>query len=212
MIHELRTYQVKAGNVGQYVEQSGSIARPIRGDRYGKLLGYFSTDLGPLNQVVHLWEYADLAERAALRAGLARDERWRTEYIPKSQPLLEWQENTILSPVDWYPVRPATGNGVYELRVYRTFPGKVTEWLGQYRAIMPVREKYSSPVAVWSTEIGPLNTVAHLWGYRDANHRAEVRKAALADPAWQAFVAAATPLLQRMETKLLIPTPFSPLR
>jgi hypothetical protein len=102
--------------------------------------------------------------------------------------------------------------GVYELRVYRTHPGKVPEWLGHFRDAMPVREKYSAPVAIWSTEIGPLNTVVHLWGYRDANHRAEVRRAALGDAGWQAFLGKATPLLQTMESTLLTPTSFSPLR
>ena len=77
---------------------------------------------------------------------------------------------------------------------------------------MPVREQYSTPVGVWSTEIGPLNMVVSLWAYRDATHRAEVRAAALGDPAWQAFVQKATSLLQAMEAKLLVPAPFSPLR
>lgn len=212
MIHELRTYTVYPGKLGQYVEYAGSLSRPIRGDRFGKLLGYWSTELGALNQVLHLWEYADLAARTAARAGLARDERWIKEYLPVTAPLLVSQETMILSPAEWYPLRPAAGMGVYELRIYRTHPGKSGEWLGHFRAALPAREKYSAPVAVWSTEIGPLNTVLHLWGYRDPNHRAEVRKSALGDPAWQAFVQQATPLLQVMETKLLIPAPFSPLR
>jgi hypothetical protein len=212
MIHELRTYHVRPGHLAEYVEKSGAIGRPIRGDRYGRLVGYWTTELGPLNQVVHLWEYADLAARAAARAGLAKDERWVKEYLPVSGPLLERQENMLLTPVDWYPVRPTSGMGVYELRVYRAHPGKAPEWLGRLREVLPVREKYSAPVGIWLVEIGPLNTVAHLWGYRDANHRAEVRKAALGDPAWQAFVGTAGPLLQQMESKLLVPTPFSPLR
>jgi hypothetical protein len=102
--------------------------------------------------------------------------------------------------------------GVYELRSYRTHPGKTAEWLARFGEAMPVREKYSAPVGVWSTEIGPLNTVVSLWAYRDATHRAEVRAAALGDPGWQAFVQKATSLLQVMEAKLLVPAPFSPLR
>jgi hypothetical protein len=213
MIHELRTYAIKPGKLAEYVERSGAIGRPIRGDRYGTLLGYFSTEHGALNQVVHLWEFADLGARAAARAGLARDERWVKEYLPVSGPLLDRQENMILNPVDWRPAGPPAGpHGVYELRVYRTHPGKAPQWLGLFREIMPVREKYSSPVGIWSTEIGPLNTVVHLWAYRDGNHRAEVRGAALRDPAWQAFVQQASPLLQVMESKVLVPTAFSPWR
>jgi len=212
MIHELRTYTTQPGKLGQYLDHAAKLSRPIRGDRFGRLLGYWSTDLGPLNQVVHLWEYADLATRATLRAGLAKDERWVREYLPVSAPLLVSQETVILNPVDWYALRPSEGRGVYELRTYRAQPRKAPEWLAQFREALPVREKYSAPAGVWTTEIGPLNTVVTLWGYRDAQHRAEVRRAALGDSAWQAFVGRATPLLQVMESKLLVPAPFSPLR
>jgi len=212
MIHELRTYTVIPGKLAEYVEKSGSIGRPIRGDRFGKLLGYWSTELGPLNQVVHLWEYADLAARAAARAGLAQDARWVKEYLPVSGPMLETQDNMILTPVAWYPLRTVSGMGVYEFRMYRLHPGKLATYLDLAKDALAVREKYSAPVGYWSTEIGPLNSVVHIWPYRDANHRAEVRNAAAADPAWQAAVAQVTPLVRAQESKLLIPTPFSPLR
>jgi hypothetical protein len=213
MIHELRTYTTQPGRAGEYVELSGSVGRPIRGDRFGRLIGYFASELGSLNQVLHLWEYADLAARATARAGLAQDERWRTEYLPRSTPLLQAQENMILSPADWYPLRPPAGDGnIYELRVYRLHPGKVAQWMGLFRAGLPAREKHSAPVGVWSTEVGPLNTVAHLWAYRDPGHRAECRRAALADPAWKGTVAQLGPLMQAMTATLLAPAPFSPLR
>ena len=42
--------------------------------------------------------------------------------------------------------------------------------------------------------------------------RAEVRKAAAADPAWQEVLARVQPLIQAQESKVLIPASFSPLR
>ena len=212
MIHELRTYAVQPGKLAEYVEKSGSIARPIRGDRCGKLVGYWSTELGPLNQVVHMWEYADLAARTAARAGLATDERWVKEYLPVSGPLLQWQENMILVPVDWYPIRSTSGMGIHELRIYRLQPGKTAAYMAVAREAIPVRERYSAPLGFWTTEIGPLNTVVHIWPYRDLGHRTEARAAAWADPAWQAAVGKLSALSQTQESKLLIPTAFSPLR
>lgn len=212
MIHELRTYTIKVGRLAEYVEKSGGIGRAIRGDRYGKLLGYWSTELGPLNQVVHLWEYADLAARAAARAGLARDERWVREYLPQSSPLLDAQENMILAPFEWAPFRPASGMSLYELRTYRLVPGKGGAYGEAMREALPIREKYSAPVAYWLVEIGPLNTVVHLWGYRDLAERAEVRRALAADSAWQGAVGRLMPFLQAQEAKILVPTSFSPLR
>ena len=79
MIHELRTYTLHPGKLGQYIDHVANLAVPIRGDRFGKLLGYWSTELGTLNQVVHLWEHADFAARTAARAALAKNERWVKE-------------------------------------------------------------------------------------------------------------------------------------
>jgi hypothetical protein len=102
--------------------------------------------------------------------------------------------------------------GLYELRIYRFLPGKIAEWAKLAQAGLSIREKYSAPVGFWQVEVGPLNTVVHLWPYRDAQHRAEVRKAAAADPDWQAVLAKVHPLFQSQESKVLIPAPFSPLR
>lgn len=211
MIHELRTYSIQPGKLAEYVELAGSVSRPIRGDRFGKLVGYWTTEHGPLNQVLHMWEFADVAARAQARAGLAKDERWTKEYIPRSQPLLVGQENTLLVPVDWYPIRPTSGPNLYELRIYRFHPGKVAEWARLAQTGLPIRERHSSPVGFWQTEVGVLNTVVHLWPYRDAQHRAEVRKAVAADPRWQEVIAKLYPLLQSQESKLLVPASFSPL-
>jgi hypothetical protein len=212
MIHELRTYNVLPGRAAEYLELAGSVSQPIRGDRFGKLVGYWGTEHGPLNQVVHMWEYADVAARAQARAGLAKDERWLKEYVPRAQPLLVSQDNMLLAPLDWYPFRPASGMGIYELRSYRFQPGKIGEWAKLAQTALPIREKYSAPVGFWQVEVGPLNTVVHLWPYRDAQHRAEVRKAVAADPAWQDVIARLYPLLQAQESKVLIPASFSPLK
>jgi len=210
MIHELRRYQIKPGKLAEYVDKSRTIGRPVRGDRYGKLLGYWSTELGPLNQVVHLWEFADLAARTAARAGLAKDERWVKEYLPVSTPLLEAQENMILSPFDWAPFRPTTGMGLHELRVYRLQPGKGAAYGEAMREALPIREKHSPPVGYWLVEIGALNTVVHMWGYKDLAHRAEVRRALAADTTWQTAVGRLMPLLQSQEATILVPTSHSP--
>jgi len=102
MIVEQRTYTCHVGKSTQYVsmyEAEGlAIQRPI----LGNLVGYFTTEMGPLNQVVHMWAYEDLADRAARRAKLGADERWKA-YIAKVQPLVLTQENKILVPTKFSP-------------------------------------------------------------------------------------------------------------
>ena len=63
---------MKQGTLPDVVKAASTVSRDIRKDDYGKLEGYWSTDIGPLNQVMHLWSYTDLNERARLRAELAQ--------------------------------------------------------------------------------------------------------------------------------------------
>ena len=86
MIVEERIYTALPGKSLEYVrmyEAEGlAIQRPI----LGNLVGYFTTEIGTLNQIVHLWAYEDLADRAARRGTLLSDPRWKA-YSAKVVPL-----------------------------------------------------------------------------------------------------------------------------
>jgi hypothetical protein len=211
MIYELRTYTLFPGKLPEYLKLNAEVGRKLRGDNYGRLEGAWTTDFGTLNQYVHLWNYPDLNERERLRGELQKNEAWSREYVAQIRPLIMAQENKILSAV--LPLKPPAGAGhIYELRTYRTPPGKAGEWLGHFKAIMPTREKYSRNVGLWQTEAGQLNEVTHLWAYRDLNDRAATRGKVMEDPEWQAFLKKATPLLLEMKSVALIPTTVSPMR
>jgi len=79
-------------------------------------------------------------------------------------------------------------------------------------AVQPVREKYSKRVGLWQTEIAQLNEVAHMWVYRDATERAAVRARLMQDSDFRQFLSAATPLLVHMQSIILSPTSFSPMK
>lgn len=212
MIHELRTYTIALGRLEEFVEVTGSVGRPIRGDRYGKLLGYWTTPQGRVDQVVHLWEYPDLATRTAVRTQMMQDPRWLTEYIPRSLPLIVEQANVLLVPAEWHVMPTATGLAVYELRTSRLHPGKVSEWMTHCRAAMGVRGRYGMPVGIWSIEVGPLNTVVELWGYREPNDWLEGGRALARDPEWREMAPRLNAVTQRTDSTLLVPSSFSPLR
>ena len=121
MIYELRTYTVKPGSLGDMVKAASTLSRDIRNDDYGKLEGYWSTEIGPLNQVMHLWSYGSFDERAKKRAELAKNPRWTGEYIPLIRPLLVRQDVRLLNAIK-PPVAPASTGNIYELRNYRAKP------------------------------------------------------------------------------------------
>jgi NIPSNAP len=211
MIHELRIYTAKAGTAPLMAKNSGEVGRDVRGDKYGKLEGYWMTEIGPLNQVAHLWSYPDLNARAELRAALGRDERWNKEYLPLIRPILVRQDIRLLNPILGIN-KPATPGNVYEFRYYRLRPGSAKEWIKNFTEALPIREKYSKIVGLWQTEAGQPNEVCHLWAYPDLNARAAARAAATQDPGWQAFLKKGGDLLEEMHTMIMLPSAHSPLK
>lgn len=105
MIVEQRVYHLLPGGVAEYkrlIETEGiAIQRPI----LGRLIGYFSTEIGALNQIVHLWAYDSLEERQERRARLLSDPRW-VGFSAKLQPLMLRMENSILLPMSFSPMPP----------------------------------------------------------------------------------------------------------
>ena len=66
MIYELRTYTFQPGKQAEYLKLNLEVGRKVRGDRYGKFEGGWTTEFGMLNQYVHHWAYPDLNERDRL--------------------------------------------------------------------------------------------------------------------------------------------------
>lgn len=98
MIFELRTYTLHPGRLAEYwraYEEGGLAAQDPRLRNH--LLGYFQTELGPLNQVIHFWKYADLAERQAVRGANAARADWQA-HLARIRPLMQAQEAKILVP------------------------------------------------------------------------------------------------------------------
>ena len=88
MVYEMRTYTVKAGEMPSVVKNAGEVAREVRGDNFGKLEGYWVTEIGALGQVMHLWSFESLDERAQLRKELMQHKPWVEEYLPLILPRL----------------------------------------------------------------------------------------------------------------------------
>lgn len=102
MIVEERIYTCYCGKAQQYVKMYEAEGLAIQRPILGHLLGYFTSELGELNQVVHLWAYESLEDRGQRRARLLSDPRWK-EYAAKVQPLVLQQQNKILIPAPFSP-------------------------------------------------------------------------------------------------------------
>jgi len=212
MIYELRTYTLRPGTISDMVKAASTVSREIRGDNFGKLEGYWVTEIGPLSQVMHRWSYSDLNERARLRAELAKNQRWGSDYLPLIRPLLMRQDIRLMNALI-APVAPATSGNLYELRNYRAKPGgAVRQWLEIFTGALKHREKYSKIVGLWQTEAGQPNEVGHIWAYPDLNARAKARADAANDPGWKEFLGKSGSFLDEMHSTIMLPAPHSPLK
>ena len=97
MILEMRTYTLHAGKLGEYFRVYEAQGFELQKRLLGGFVGSFVTEIGPLNQVVHLWAYRDLNDRAARRAALAGDPQWQ-QAVANFIGFFARQETSILTP------------------------------------------------------------------------------------------------------------------
>lgn len=104
MIFELRTYQIKPGHIRQYVKQFEEKGLPVV-SRYCKIEGYWTTEIGPLNQVVNLMSFPSFEHRQTAREAWWRDPEWLEGYLPLALPLVISQENKLLTAAGFSKIR-----------------------------------------------------------------------------------------------------------
>ena len=101
-IYELRWYRAHVGKAGEWLELFKTVL-PTR-DKYTRRGGLWQSESGQLNEVVHMWVYKDLNDRAASRAKMAGDPAWQA-FIAKSPALLQQMQSIVLVPVPHSPLR-----------------------------------------------------------------------------------------------------------
>ena len=101
-IFELRTYDVVVGKMADVTELYRTEGWAAIERHPKKLVGYFTGDIGALNQLVHLWKFDDDADRRAFWKGLFSDPQFMA-VAAKLRPLLRAQENKLLMAAPWGP-------------------------------------------------------------------------------------------------------------
>jgi NIPSNAP len=104
VIVEQRDYHVHTGRLPELVQLYESEGIPLQQEILGGLVGAFTTDVGALSTYTTLWRYDTHAEREEKRARLQADDRWLT-FLAKVQPLMHTQQNRILVPTSFSPLR-----------------------------------------------------------------------------------------------------------
>jgi len=213
MLYEVRTYDVVPRSVPE-VEKRFAEAYEHR-KTYSPLAAFWHVEAGPLNQIIHVWGYNDLNERARIRAEAGKDPNWP----PKIQEFLLDMRSEIMMQHPFSPeLKPATIGPVYEMRSYTLKPGAMGRMQAGWAKALPERLKVSPLAAVWYTDLGELNKFVHVWAYKSLDERLAIRTKLREDKIWPPglrFPPAPGEddnYLVRQETKILTPSAFSPMQ
>lgn len=104
MIVEKRVYSIKPGMIGAYLDLYEREGLAVQSSHLGNLVGYFTSDIGRLSQITHMWGYADMVDRAERRSRLFADERW-IKVVTQLYTMIDHMENEILIPTSFSPIR-----------------------------------------------------------------------------------------------------------
>lgn len=101
-IYELRTYTFQVGKLAEAVELYKAEGWPALQKHPARLVGYFTGDIGALNQLVHFWKFDDDADRRKFWAGVYADAAFMA-FARQLRPLIQTQENKLLLAAPWGP-------------------------------------------------------------------------------------------------------------
>lgn len=104
MIVEERDYTIAVGRMPEFIKAYETYGLPVQLRILGKLLGYFTTEIGELNHAVHLWGYDSFDDRDRRRAEMLQDPGFK-DYFARIQPMLLSQTTRILKPTGFSPIR-----------------------------------------------------------------------------------------------------------
>ena len=205
MIYEIRTYMMKVGSVPKVIEL---FAEGIeKREELSPLAAFWWTEIGPCNQIIHIWPYENLDERARVRAESVKLDDWP----PKITEYLVDMRSEIFKPFPFIPAfQPGEYGPCYEMRYYDMAPRSIPNSMEAWKEAAPECMKRSPIVAAMYTDLGTLNKMVHIWGYTDLDERRKIRLKAEADGVWPPKGSGGRALIQM--NKIMYPAPFSPMQ
>jgi NIPSNAP protein len=214
MIYEFRTYDLKPHSLPE-VEKRFAEGYETR-KKFSPLAAFWHTEIGPLNQIIHVWGYKDLAERARIRDTAVKEGAGK--WPPKTAEFLVRQRSEIFVPFDFSPeMKPGKQGPFFEMRVYTYAAGQLPNLTKAWTLAIPNRLKHGPATGILYSELGGLNQFMHIWPYRTLDERWALRNKLRETGEWPPSVVAKKAGLPeyhlvQQENKIVMPAAFSPLQ
>jgi hypothetical protein len=205
-IVDLRIYRIRPRRMTEFLHLAGELLMPVQLRHLGAPIAFYATDIGPQDELIHLWGYDNLADMEARRAARDSDPLWQG-YLDASDGLIHKQETRVVTRVPLtLPnglLRPASDKPLVDFRVSTVRVRSMPALLKLFETIaLPVHLSHGEvPLAVYVSEIGPLNELIELWPYdslADMEARQALRRI---DPSWVHYSSSAGPLIESEQTR-----------
>jgi hypothetical protein len=204
MLIDLRFEQLKPRTVPGFEAEFAQVL-PQRA-ALSPLGGMWRTEVGSIDQLVHIWPYEDATHRDQVLREASRLPAW--SMIECHAAYVE-QDTTLLVPAPFSPpLAPRKLGAIYELRIYDYEAGRIPWVIERWQDKIEDRLKLSPLVLCGYTTSGRLHQWVHMWAYENALERQKIRAEAIRMKIWPPN---AVDGLIRQQNRLLIPTAFSPL-
>ena len=95
MYVEERMYRLKIGAAPEYLKHYENDGMKVQLKHLPHMVGYYFTEVGTINMIVHMWAYESLDQRERCRAAMAADPEWQA-YLAKTRHLMETQETRMM--------------------------------------------------------------------------------------------------------------------
>ncbi|BGP14853.1 hypothetical protein JCM10213_002708 [Rhodosporidiobolus nylandii] len=215
-IHEFQKHKVLPQHVQQYKDLIASYYEGIHqsDEFHARLTGSWEIVVGEVDTFVHIWEYEGLPGFEKTKGEIMESKGHLQFFNHEILPLIQSRTSQLNREFAFWQTSPATEKGgIYELRTYNLQPGTLLEWESSWRVGLEARLQTGHyPVGAWFSQIGPLHQVHHMWNYPSLESRSERRAESWKQDAWSGTVSKTTRLTSSMQTNILKPLPFSPLR
>ena len=97
MIYEERTYTLYPGAIPAFLDAYEKRGMSIHRRHLGEQVGFFTTDVGVLNQIVQIFAFEDAGDRQRRREALYADPEW-TAFTPIFREFIVQMESRLLAP------------------------------------------------------------------------------------------------------------------
>ena len=103
MIIDYRAYTFRPGTVPTFLKMFEEEGMEVQKRILGHFVGMFRTEVGNVNEVIHMWAYENSQEREKRRAELFQDPGFDA-YVRKVRELIVNQDVRILVPPAFSPI------------------------------------------------------------------------------------------------------------